>query len=72
MQLMNLLIRVLPNAGSGNASRFGTSLRLGIKNLLLKLNTEWGGSALRERILSASGKSRLEILGGRNSLTLKQ
>jgi hypothetical protein len=28
--LTNLLISVLPKAGSGNVSRFGTSLRLGI------------------------------------------
>jgi hypothetical protein len=30
MQFMNLVMRVLPNAGSGSVSRFGTSLRLGI------------------------------------------
>jgi len=30
MQLMNFVMSVLPNAGSGSVSRFGTSLRLGI------------------------------------------
>jgi hypothetical protein len=30
MQLMNLVMSVLLNKGSGKVSRFGTSLRLGI------------------------------------------
>lgn len=30
MQLMNLVMSVLPYAGSGSVSRFGISLRLGI------------------------------------------
>jgi len=60
---------VLPNAGSGSVSRFGTSLRLGIlkspKAFLALLDIR-GEDGHRERIFSASGKRRIKNSAGAN------
>jgi hypothetical protein len=76
MQLMNLVMSVLPNAGSGSVSRFGTSLRLGILTRSPKLTETVKTANVQEiyRIdrLSTYGSRRLKILDGCECLALEQ
>ena len=75
MLLMNLVMSVLPNTGSGITSLFGTSLRLGIQKLprvLLLLvhiaepDCAFGANPIGFR------RAPWKILAGGDSLTLKR
>jgi len=68
MQLMNLVMSVLPNKGSGKVSRFGTSRRLGMLNDLhsfLIPVSALGGEYPPRANLVGTGNCHPKILAGR-------